>query len=466
MRDLCNPSAESEYFIDGPTEDLAAIYYTGAPFHRRMPDSLKATIPFMDVSPKSSNLDVRNFAHDAKEFLTIGRLLDLESFHERVISFDFAELFNGVANRLFNIYSPDEFPNWLSSTAHIYRESIEALKKHEFNRRRAYNTERAIIDQNGPYHPVELVNAEQIVVSMNDEMMRASDVHFQIGKNGVDRILRHRGPRSREEVCQWIAACSIMRSFAASKKRQADFMFQFITEKWKEGNSKNWFIHATEAIHDFIYSIEKLQSGSFSWSEKGATINFDLSKAIDNGIPEDTLNKVAKLGLADLGFSKFSSGEAAITHQLASISRAIHQLEKKGSKNFIIFIDEGDLLLHLKWQRQYLSVIDDRLSTIRDKLSLKSVQVIIATHSPLLASDVIRESITRLGKSTAQTSSFAAPLQRIVNYSFGTPAIGAIAEATIDKLQSKNKLDSTDELIVNEIDDDFVRQFLLKKREQ
>lgn len=466
MRDLCSPTAEAEYSIDGPTEDLAVIHYTAAPFHRRMQDALKTTIPFMDVSPKSSNLDVRNFSHDAKEFLTIARLLDLDSFQERPISFNFEEFFYGVANSLFNIYSPEDFPNWLTATAQKYRESINVLEKYEFNRRHAYNAERAIIDQHGPYKPVELTNAERKVAHMNHEMTRVSNMHFQIGKSGVDRILSHRGPRSHHQVCQWIAACSIMRSFSASRARQADFMYQFITEQWKEGNSKNWFIHATESVDDFICTIEKSQAGSFSWSEKGATINFDLSKAIDQGISEDLLNRAAKLGLADLGFSKFSSGEAAITHQLASISRAIHQLEKKGSKNFVIFIDESDLLLHLKWQRQYLAVLDERLSTIRDKLSLKSVQVIVATHSPILASDIIRESITRLGKSTTQTNSFAAPLQKIVNYSFGTPAIGAIAEATIDRLQSKNKLDSTDELIVNEIDDDFVRQFLLKKRDR
>ncbi|MBD8529211.1 MULTISPECIES: hypothetical protein [unclassified Massilia] len=466
MRDLCTPTAEAEYSIDGPTEDLAVIYYTAAPFHRRMQDALRTTIPFMDVSPRSSHLDVRNFAHDAKEFLTIARLLDLDSFRERPLNFDFAEFFEKVVNSLFNEYSPDAFPNWLSSTAHEFRDSIDTLQKYELDRRQAYNMEHSIVDQNGPYQLIQLKEAEQTVAQMNSEMARAADAHFKIGKLGVSRILSARGPRSYDQACQWVAVCCIMRNFSASRTRQASFIHQFITEQWVNSNLRNWFVHATESIENFIYAIEKTQAGKFSWSEKGASLTFDLSKAIDRGMSEDLLNRAAKLGLTDLGFNKFSSGEAAITHQLASISRAIHQFEKRGKRNFVVFIDEGDLLLHLNWQRQYLAVLDERLSTIRDKLSLKSIQVIVATHSPLLASDVLRESITRLGEATTQTNSFAAPLQKIVNYSFGTPAIGAIAEATIDKLQAKTVLDSTDELIINEIDDDFVRQFLLKKTRQ
>jgi len=463
MRDLCTPTAEAEYSIDGPTEDLAVIYYTAAPFHRRMQDDLKAIIPFMDVSPRSSHLDVRNFAHDAKEFLTIARLLELDSFRELPVSFKFDDFFKNVASNLFNEYSPENFPDWLSPTALKFKHSINTLQKYEFDRRHAYNVERALVDQNWPVQQGELKEAGQNVVLMNYEMAMAADEHFKIGELSADRILSARGPRSYEQACQWVAVCCIMKNFSASKTRQARFMHQFITEKWIDNNLKNWFEHTSQSIEDFISAIEKSHSGSFFWSEKEATINFDLSKAIDQRMDENLLNRVAKLGLADLGFNKFSSGEAAITHQLASISRSIHHLEKKGKKDFVIFIDEGDLLLHLKWQRQYLAVLDERLSTIRDKLSLKSVQVIVATHSPLLASDVLRESITRLGNSTAQTNSFAAPLQKIVNYSFGTPAIGAIAESTIDRLQSKSVLDSSDELIINEIDDEFVRQYLLKK---
>src|SRR5450830_594394 len=106
MRDLCAPTAEAEYSIDGPTEDLGVIYYTAAPFHKRLQDRIRTTIPFIDVSPRSSNLDVRNFAHDAREFLTIARLLELDTFSAQKLPFDFRESINKAASSLFDQYGP------------------------------------------------------------------------------------------------------------------------------------------------------------------------------------------------------------------------------------------------------------------------------------------------------------------------------------------------------------------------
>jgi hypothetical protein len=54
-------------------------------------------------------------------------------------------------------------------------------------------------------------------------------------------------------------------------------------------------------------------------------------------------------------------------------------------------------------------------------------------------------------------------MQKIVNYSFGTTAIGAIAEKTINRLRATRVLGHDDLIIAAQIDDEFIRELLVQK---
>jgi hypothetical protein len=217
------------------------------------------------------------------------------------------------------------------------------------------------------------------------------------------------------------------------------------------------------AVSRFVKMLEKSGSGSVEFSRDQATIITDIKRLLDSDENEELFDEAYEYGLFKIGFDTLGSGEAAILNQLTSLAGAIYEHEKNGRKNILLFIDEGDMLLHLKWQRKYLSLLDKRLGNLKEALDLESIQIIVATHSPLLASDVLRSSITRM-KQTGKLPAFGAPIQSIINCSFGTPSIGQIAERVILRLQSSQQYSAHDLAVIEEIDDDFVRQYLKKPK--
>lgn len=93
-----------------------------------------------------------------------------------------------------------------------------------------------------------------------------------------------------------------------------------------------------------------------------------------------------------LSFSieNLSTGELALIDLYAAILNGIsgghHQ-----KKNLILLLDEPDSRLHPEWSRLFLKRLIDLLKT--EPFSGYDFQIIIATHSPLLLSDVSRKDI-------------------------------------------------------------------------
>lgn len=160
-------------------------------------------------------------------------------------------------------------------------------------------------------------------------------------------------------------------------------------------------------------------------------------------------------------FSNMSSGQVALLSQIGAISDAIIKHRNKGVENILLLIDEGDAYLHLEWQRKYISKLNKMLGDIKSSLELNCIQLILATHSPLLATDVPREFICRLGDSANGASSgFAAPLYILLNESFGTNSIGLFAAQKIDTIISRikgNILTAEDEKLVGRIDNQLIK---------
>ncbi|WP_159095128.1 AAA family ATPase [Stenotrophomonas sp. ZAC14A_NAIMI4_1] len=173
--------------------------------------------------------------------------------------------------------------------------------------------------------------------------------------------------------------------------------------------------------------------------------------------------------VADIDYLHSSSGLAALINQISQINSAVERARRTGHRRLIVLIDEGDSFLHIEWQRRYVKFIDDYVGTVID--GFESIQVIIATHSPILMSDFPRDLIHRFPSDPAslqlqgateqeEIHSFAAPLEAIVRTAAGTGTIGALAAACIDELFEKiDRAQSIPEWRIRMIDDPILRSF-------
>ncbi|MGL6000353.1 MAG: AAA family ATPase [Pseudomonas proteolytica] len=164
----------------------------------------------------------------------------------------------------------------------------------------------------------------------------------------------------------------------------------------------------------------------------------------------------------DVGFQNMSSGQFAVIAQLALISETISSYAKKGLKKILLLIDEGDAFLHLEWQRKYIEQLNRMLSNLKYREGISSLQLIIATHSPLLATDIPKQFVCRmesLGETDAP-SAFAAPLHTLLTQSFGAKTIGEFASAKIksavESIKSGNASE-IDKFVIESIDNPIIK---------
>lgn len=127
--------------------------------------------------------------------------------------------------------------------------------------------------------------------------------------------------------------------------------------------------------------------------EKSGDLMIDLN--------EENLGKIKKFiyeyielgALQDfLVFSwrNISSGEYAL---LDTYSKFYSLKNKELKENIFIIIDEGELYLHPEWQRQYISILIEYLPRIYKN---KNIQIVFASNSPFLISDIPRTNIIAL----------------------------------------------------------------------
>lgn len=154
-------------------------------------------------------------------------------------------------------------------------------------------------------------------------------------------------------------------------------------------------------------------------------------------------------------WSNLSSGLQALVEQFALIDEAISQAATHGRLSVLLLIDEGDAYLHLDWQRRYISLINKYLGHVKKHHNLDSLQLILATHSPLLAADVPGTLVTNLDTG-ATMKTFAAPLEEVIAGSFDSSSLGEFAATKINEIHRRaqqSKLTDADHHIIAAIGD-------------
>lgn len=158
-------------------------------------------------------------------------------------------------------------------------------------------------------------------------------------------------------------------------------------------------------------------------------------------------------------WSNLSSGLQALVEQFSLIDEAVFQASRQGRSSVLLLIDEGDAYLHLDWQRRYISLLNRYLANVKKRHNLESLQLILATHSPLLAADVPGEFVTNLD-STTKKKSFAAPLEEVIAGSFESKSIGEFAASKINEVYrraQRSKLTKEDYKLISAIGDPAIQ---------
>jgi len=175
---------------------------------------------------------------------------------------------------------------------------------------------------------------------------------------------------------------------------------------------------------------------------------------------------LAKLQLDDLATLSslgLSSGTFALLEQFASIKQAIRSLKKKENcKNLLLLIDEGDAFLHWEWQQRYVEYLD---KIIRNswKKSFDCVQVVLATHSPVLMSDFPRDNIHELSNPGARGLSFGAPLESVVRSTARAGSLGLFSVRVLRNLVRRiERGDAIEPYFISMVDDPVIRNHIEK----
>ena len=145
----------------------------------------------------------------------------------------------------------------------------------------------------------------------------------------------------------------------------------------------------------------------------------------------------------------------------------------KSSNDFqLILLDEADMLLHPEWQRDY---VDNVVSFCQKLYMDKTVQIVIATHSPIMLSDIPRQNTLFLQKdkesgkvySVNGSDTFASNIYGLFRESFFIEGgmIGKYAEKKLEELADdilsysgdESKRDSIEKRI-SMIGDTFIRK--------
>ncbi|MDY0929402.1 AAA family ATPase [Enterobacter sp. CFBP8995] len=163
-----------------------------------------------------------------------------------------------------------------------------------------------------------------------------------------------------------------------------------------------------------------------------------------------------------LEFSDMSTGELSFLLQVSSLASSLIAMSSKKIKSFLILIDEGDAFLHLEWQRKYINQLNKLLGYLKVKLGIKTLQIILATHSPLLATDIPKEYICIMDDGKVK-SGFAAPIHILLNESFGSKTIGEFASNRINELVdsiTNGELSERDCVVLKSIDNEIIKREL------
>lgn len=125
-----------------------------------------------------------------------------------------------------------------------------------------------------------------------------------------------------------------------------------------------------------------------------------------------------------INWDGMSSGEYAFYNFISRLYGELYQIEheihfaaknqikiqyKPEIKTVILILDEAELSFHPEWQQKFISLLIDSLSIVFYNIKF---QIILASHSPILISDIPKSNIIFLHKNSAGECQVCNPMQK------------------------------------------------------
>lgn len=148
----------------------------------------------------------------------------------------------------------------------------------------------------------------------------------------------------------------------------------------------------------------------------------------------------------EIELSEMSSGEKQMLYSNSAALYHIYNIANSETdtkiipyKHINIILDEVELYYHPEFQRKYIASFIDMLVGLHiDNEHIKSINLIIATHSPFILSDVPKENVLCLDNGQSQSlgkESFCANIYNLLNDSFFLDyPMGDMAKRRIDEI--------------------------------
>ncbi|HDZ8845837.1 AAA family ATPase [Aeromonas veronii] len=177
------------------------------------------------------------------------------------------------------------------------------------------------------------------------------------------------------------------------------------------------------------------------------------------GITELISNLRSALSGIDIKWNGISSGQYSA---LTMYSR-LYEFIPKNAQHINVFIDEGEVFLHPELQRHYVSNLIEFIEKIKQHKS--KIKLIVTSHSPLILSDLPKESTNFFGYDIdAEKSFFGANLYDLYSEGFTVnKTVGEFSYRKIKAISSNIKNKKSDPFLSKMIDiigDDFLRKVL------
>lgn len=148
----------------------------------------------------------------------------------------------------------------------------------------------------------------------------------------------------------------------------------------------------------------------------------------------------------EITLKSFSSGEKQLLYALSYICYHIKNIasNKKNGKRVVgyhhvnLIFDEAELYYHPEFQRQFVKRLLERLAMCHiNRTNIRSVNILIVTHSPFILSDIPETNVLYLGAEEGHVpgKTFGANIYDLLKESFFlTLDIGEVAQTKIDQL--------------------------------
>lgn len=416
----------SEKLSDEELEKVGVVYFSPVPYRRRLPFRKR----FVDASPrfgKSEDFD------RIEQYYQVASDLALSSGLRAEVCYEF-ELFKSVlAPALISMSETPGFETY-KPVAKFVADYEKIVKRREQVSSNYYERERL---------------SSLIEGSLDTCVLK------------LESFVLSKLPKDKNKLIL-LAALSVVAKKIADHHRVGRFFFNLYDL------ASDPLYEEDEALFNLLMSAYRTTLAFTKLRESGGLRKHPRGYSFAIGSAKEAKEIKASKAAVEVRWADQSSGVMALVDQFSLLRKAFSTMARKKLKHVLVLIDEGDAYLHLAWQRRYISLLNKFLASVKAEFGMEIIQVVIATHSPVITGDFPACMITNLDQEVVPQNTFAAPLEDIVLNSFGAAAIGEFAATKINELNARLKqgeASALDQLLLESIGDIGIQKALYRALE-